>query len=193
MNGIIKLCECGCGKPAPIAKKTNNTCGYIKDMPKRFIVGHSSKNQPKGNLAYRWKGGIIEFEKERTMVHNSLYPKSSSKNRYIFKSILVAEKVLGKPLPKKAKVHHVDENKKNDDPYNLVICENQAYHLLLHQRKRAYNACGHADWRKCLFCQKYDDSINLYMPPNGNPGYHLKCRRENYRKRKEINYANCCI
>lgn len=36
----IKLCECGCGNPAPIAKKTHRPRGYIKGQPTRFIVGH---------------------------------------------------------------------------------------------------------------------------------------------------------
>lgn len=50
--------------------------------------------------------------------------------------VSVAEKALGKPLPKGAVVHHVDEDKKNNDPKNLVICPSQAYHLLLHKRMR---------------------------------------------------------
>ena len=35
----IKLCECGCGLPAPIAPKTGR--GYIKGQPKRMIRGHA--------------------------------------------------------------------------------------------------------------------------------------------------------
>jgi len=50
--------------------------------------------------------------------------------------VLVAEKALGKSLPKGAVVHHVDEDKQNNDPRNLVICPNQAYHNLLHKRIR---------------------------------------------------------
>lgn len=39
----IKLCECGCGNPAPIATQTNNAIGHIKGIPTRFIRGHQSK------------------------------------------------------------------------------------------------------------------------------------------------------
>lgn len=35
-----KLCECGCGQPAPIAKKTAKRYGHIKGEPVRFIAGH---------------------------------------------------------------------------------------------------------------------------------------------------------
>lgn len=43
----IKLCECGCGKPAPISKENRSRRGYIKGQPVRFICGHSSRvNHP---------------------------------------------------------------------------------------------------------------------------------------------------
>ena len=35
------LCMCGCGRPAPIAKKTNATLGHVKGQPVRFIPGHT--------------------------------------------------------------------------------------------------------------------------------------------------------
>lgn len=49
----------------------------------------------------------------------------------------LAEKALGKPLPPKAVVHHMN-SKVNDNftPFNLVICPDEAYHNLLHKRAR---------------------------------------------------------
>ena len=41
----MKLCECGCGRLAPIAKKTDNARGYIQGKPRRFIRGHSSRTE----------------------------------------------------------------------------------------------------------------------------------------------------
>ena len=38
-----KLCECGCGQPAPIAKQSNSRLGYIKGQPMRFVFGHSGR------------------------------------------------------------------------------------------------------------------------------------------------------
>lgn len=37
----LKLCECGCGQPAPIATTTNKRRGVIKGQPRRFIHGHN--------------------------------------------------------------------------------------------------------------------------------------------------------
>lgn len=36
-----KLCECGCGLPAPVAKQTDTRSGHIKGKPMRFILGHA--------------------------------------------------------------------------------------------------------------------------------------------------------
>ncbi len=52
----IKLCECGCGQPAPIAKKTITAKGYKKGEPRRFILGHNSNGQNHPN----WKGGKVQ-------------------------------------------------------------------------------------------------------------------------------------
>jgi len=37
----MKLCECGCGKPAPIAKRNCPGKGMVKGEPCRFIHGHN--------------------------------------------------------------------------------------------------------------------------------------------------------
>jgi len=41
----IKLCECGCGNPAPIATKTSGAQGYIKGMPTHFLKGHHRRKE----------------------------------------------------------------------------------------------------------------------------------------------------
>lgn len=39
----VKLCECGCGNPAPIAKQTVTARGWVKGEPVRFIRGHRAR------------------------------------------------------------------------------------------------------------------------------------------------------
>lgn len=53
--------------------------------------------------------------------------------RYLHR--LRAERALGKPLPGKVVVHHADGSKHPNA--QLVICQDQAYHMLLHARMRA--------------------------------------------------------
>ena len=67
---------------------------------------------------------------------------------------IIAERALGKPLPKGAKVHHVDENERNNAHSNLVICQDQSYHKLLHVRALIVRAGGDPNttyW--CRTCQ----------------------------------------
>jgi hypothetical protein len=53
----------------------------------------------------------------------------------ILEHVHLAQKALGKPLPPKAVVHHLNGNKlDNFSFFNLVICPDQAYHMLLHKR-----------------------------------------------------------
>lgn len=40
-SGKVERCECGCGRPAPIAAKTIRHLGWIKGQPHRFINGHT--------------------------------------------------------------------------------------------------------------------------------------------------------
>lgn len=90
--------------------------------------------------------------------------------------VAVAEAALKKRLPVGALVHHVDLDKSNNDPSNLVICPNDAYHQLLHIRTRALNACGHADWLKCWICKTYSPANEIVV--NGANNHHRRCINE---------------
>lgn len=42
------LCECGCGEPAPIAKRTDRRHGWVRGQPVRFVRGHSTRGRRVG-------------------------------------------------------------------------------------------------------------------------------------------------
>lgn len=55
----------------------------------------------------------------------------------ILEHVHLAERALGRPLPHGAVVHHMNKQPAdNYTPFNLIICPNQAYHMLLHKRMR---------------------------------------------------------
>jgi hypothetical protein len=62
-----------------------------------------------------------------------------------------AERALGHPLPPKAQVHHADGSKSDNAP--LVICQDYAYHRLLHVRAKVLQAGGNPNTDKvCCDC-----------------------------------------
>jgi len=124
----IKLCECGCGLPAPIATNSEPKKGRVAGQPSRFVKGHYRRPW----LRNEYPEGTDEFgEKQR--VHR-----------------IRAARALGKPLPLSAVVHHVDGTKRKDA--QLVICQDQRYHCLLHVRTRVVRAGGNPNTHK--FCQR---------------------------------------
>lgn len=49
-----KLCECGCGQPAPIATFTDPRRGCVKGFPRRYIAGHY-RPKPRPAAERFWK------------------------------------------------------------------------------------------------------------------------------------------
>ncbi len=139
----------------------------IRGQPLRFISGH---NIGKGDKSPSWRGGQTTAN-GYAQVMSPGHPKSGRKG-YVYEHILIAEKALGKLLPDKVEVHHYT-------PKQLVVCQDHAYHMFLHQRQRAYETCGHADWRKCRYCKLYDDLKN--MTNDRGCYYHKTCRNKSER------------
>ena len=78
-----------------------------------------------------WHGGSYRHEQGYVRVH-------VGNNQYKMEHVLLAEKALGRPLPPEAVVHHVNGDPgDNKTPWNLVVCPDQDYHLLLHRRAQA--------------------------------------------------------
>jgi hypothetical protein len=85
------------------------------------------------------------------------YVRVYSKGKIVKEHTKIVEEILGKPLPKEAVIHHIDNNPRNNKTNNLIIFQNQKEHLSFHQREKAYDVCGNANWRKCRYCKTYDD------------------------------------
>ncbi len=127
----MKLCECGCGQHTSLVTRTITARGLRIGEYRRFAAsGHSSRVKPK--TTYPVQGTGAELKR----IHR-----------------MRAERALGHPLPPRAVVHHADGSTRADAP--LVICENQAYHALLHQRMRVLKAGGNPNTDAvCGYCGK---------------------------------------
>lgn len=174
------MCQRGCGLETGISKKL---------VVSRFIRGHGGR----GANNYAWAGGHKRHANGYLLTLIPGHPRADVKG-YVFDHILVAEKALGKPIPKGSDVHHVNEIKSDNANTNLVVCQDRAYHFLLHQRARALRECGNPNWRKCRYCKKHEDPSLLVIwqtPPDGSirhvrheHPHHKSCRNQYERSRK---------
>lgn len=175
----IGYCQCGCGEKTKIVKYAVNTPKekYATGEPRLYKRGHNNRFR-KGENSNRWEGGRNIVESGYIDSYNPSHPRANH-GRYVREHILIAEKIFGKLLPSNAAVHHINGIKSDNRPENLVICQDNAYHLLLHQRIRTYKSCGHANWRICKYCHQHDAPENLHI--DNHNSYHLECHNSYFR------------
>jgi hypothetical protein len=159
-------CHCGCGQKTNLASQNHTEGGWTKGQPMKYIHGHNFRG-------INWRNRRCESTNGYILIYKPEHPRAS--NGYVPEHILTAERAFGKPLPSGAIVHHANGSK-NSGP--LVICQDRAYHMLLHQRMRAHKACGHAHWHKCPYCKEYDDPTNMVINKrlNKRQYLHSACR-----------------
>lgn len=90
--------------------------------------------------------------------------------------VKVVEKMLGRRLPEGAVIHHVDEDRKNNRNDNLVLCQDQPYHLLIHARARVLAAGGNPRTEKiCSRCHTVKRKDDFHTAKRGD-GYRPYCK-----------------
>lgn len=141
----------------------------------RFCSKRCKGQVIRGERHGNWKGGF----------HVPANPKSYAvrlveTGKQVREHRLVAEAALGRRLPEKAVVHHADGNSLNNKPSNLVICENIAYHRLLHARERRLKECGSLDLKKCSLCGQVKPLSDFNAAPrwDGRHGYCKLCHSQ---------------
>lgn len=158
------LCRCGCGLPAPVPAKNDRAIGHIKGVPRPFLPGHHRRGKAT-KRGYRMVG-------------------------YKFEHVALAEKAIGRTLPIGAQVHHVDGNGTNNAGLNLVICQDQAYHRLLHTRAAVVRSGGDPNKeRMCSGCKRPVDVYLFCIRKSGRDkgGYTSTCQTCVNRRRRKSN------
>jgi len=131
------------------------------------------------------------------------HPRSNPEG-YVHEHIVVAEKALGRNISVNNPVHHHDGDSHNNDSSNLVICESNAYHKLLHARARSFKATGNVHSKRCHMCGEWKDISDFYTNTERckkcntiyMKKYRMRCRdkyneyQRNYRKEvKDVSNA----
>lgn len=97
----------------------------------------------------------------------------------------IAERALGKQLPPQAVVHHFNRDRSDNANSNLVICENERYHRLLHALDRVRSLGGRpfidAYCPSCHQAKPYAEFYPAAVGPFGCSGW---CRACTQMKRK---------
>lgn len=91
-----------------------------------------------------------------------------------------AEQALGRVLPIRAVVHHADGTRRDDSP--LVICQDAAYHALLHLRMRVKAAGGNpntdAICKCCRHVKRLSEFNKCRTRPRGHDPVCRQCRHQ---------------
>lgn len=181
-------------KPSGADTKYCSKDCYLASLPKRVekVCGHCGKpfsvppcnahfqccsdecrmNYWVGPRASNWKGGRDTPTSPATYISISV-----GKNTRRPEHVVLAERALGKALPRGAEVHHLDGNRQNNTPSNLVICENRQYHLMLEARGKRLRELGSLELKRCekchdvkplaefnLNCRSWDDRQYICRP-----------------------------
>lgn len=117
----------------------------------------------------------------------SQYQQVSHGGRGVGVHVAIAETALGKRLPRGAEVHHVDGDKDNNRNANLVICQDNTYHKLLHIRAEVVRAGGNPNTnrvcRPCGQCKPLGAfSRHRGKKALGRTSACLECSREAFKR-----------
>jgi hypothetical protein len=99
---------------------------------------------------------------------------------------ILVENILGIKLSSEVEIHHVDGNRANNDPSNLVVCPNRSYHQLLHRRQATIDAGFNPDTHHvCTDCKTYKMFSEFSLNKTRASGYNNLCKGCDNKRNKE--------
>jgi hypothetical protein len=87
-----------------------------------------------GKLNHNWKGGKTLHSSGYVLIRVPKGHHMRGVNGYAYEHRVAAENKYGRKLLDGECVHHIDGDKQNNNPDNLVVCKSSAYHSVLHRK-----------------------------------------------------------
>lgn len=117
-----------------IAKELGISWVIVSRYLDKYGIEKRTKSQQQcGERAVNWKGGRRIASNGYIEIKVENYPKLN-KRRYVYEHVYVAEKKIGRLLRENEVVHHIDRNKTNNHPDNLMVLTKEE-HSKLHQKE----------------------------------------------------------
>ena len=114
-----------------IAKELNISWVIVSRYLDKYQISKRTKSeQQTGEGSSNWKGGRHIKQSGYIEVYCPNHP-NANKRKSVYEHQLVAEKKLGRYLKPGEVIHHIDLNKSNNSPDNLVVLSNSE-HMKLH-------------------------------------------------------------
>lgn len=119
------MCACGCGELVKWNRHNNHW--------RKFLSGHNLQFvHSKGEEHPSWQGGMYINPAGYRLVSAWWHPRHD-KDGYVAEHILIAEIKIGRILYDDEVVHHIDKDKLNNAPENLMVMTNSE-HISLHHK-----------------------------------------------------------
>lgn len=90
-----------------------------------------------GPLNRNWRGGRMKASFGYILAYCPGHHRANKKG-YVLEHILVAEKKYQREIKESEIIHHIDLDRQNNDPDNLILFENIPDHCRYHQRLKQY-------------------------------------------------------
>lgn len=173
---FVRVCDCGCGRPTPLATITKARRGHVAGQPQPFYGRHRrrmGKDQEQRNRRINDHGYVEVYAPEHAR---------PGKDGWALEHRVVAAEMLGRPLTSEECVHHKSRDRTDNRRENLLVLT-RSEHGLLHRedapppqrrltgwalKHAACTACGttaRRHWARGLCAQCYEQARDRRKRP----------------------------